>query len=89
MIVYMFYRNPRMRQGNSSIPPSTIDDSTTTMAPKLAVSTHELTQNIIKSKLNLEGDQGPKDERLKDTAFFSTEYRTAMKKVVSYGDNGF
>ena len=41
--------------------PSTIHDSTTTMAPNLAVSTHELTQNIINSKL--QGDQGPTDDQ--------------------------
>ena len=38
----MFRRIPRMRQANSGIVPFTID-FTTTMAPNLAVSTHELT----------------------------------------------
>ena len=38
----IFYQNPRTKQANSGIVPSTID-STTIMAPNLAVSAHEIT----------------------------------------------
>ena len=46
------------------------NDSTTRMAPNLALSTHELTQNIINSKL--QGDQGPTDDQTAKIARCST-----------------
>ena len=73
-----------MRQANSGIRPFTVDDSTTTMAPNLAVSTHELTQNIINSKL--QGDQGPTDDQTAKIACCSARtIRRHRRNVLLYG----
>jgi hypothetical protein len=48
---------PRMGLAELGTIPSTTIDSTTMMVSSLAVSTPELTQNMIKSKL--QGDQEP------------------------------
>jgi transposase len=84
MTGYMFDRIPRMKQANSGIRPSIFDDSTTTMAPNLAVSTHELTQNIINSKL--QGDQGPTDDQTAKIACCSARaIRRHRQNVLLFG----
>jgi len=84
MTGYMFYQSPRMSQANFGILPSTIHDSTTTMAPNLAVSTHELTQNIINSKL--QGDQGPTDDQTAKIAYCSARaIRRHRQNVLLFG----
>jgi len=72
-----------MRQANFGIGPSTIDDSTT-MAPNLAVSTHELTQNIIGSKLR--DDQGPTDDQTANIARCSTRAIRPADRTSSSSD---
>jgi transposase len=56
----------------------------TTMAPNLAVLTHELTENVIKSKL--QGDRGPTDEQTASIARCSTcTIRRHRRNVLLYG----
>jgi transposase len=54
------------------------------MAPNLAVSTHELTQNIINSKL--QGDQGPTDDQTAKIACCSARaIRRHRQNVLLFG----
>jgi hypothetical protein len=56
----------------------------TTMAPNLAISTHELTENVIKSKL--QGDRGPTDEQTASIARSSARtIRRHRRNVLLYG----
>jgi transposase len=59
-------------------------DFVTTMASNLAVSTHELTENVIKSKL--QGDRGPTDEQTASIARCSARtIRRHRRNVLLYG----
>jgi transposase len=54
------------------------------MAPNLALSTHELTQNIINSKL--QGDQGPTDDQTAKIARLSTStIRRHRRNLLAFG----
>jgi transposase len=54
------------------------------MAPNLAVSTHELTQNIINSRL--QGDQGPTDDQTANIAYCSARaIRRHRRNVLLFG----